>query len=173
MKSNKMTRKMLAGILAVGMIAAAAVPAYATDEEKTEQMTVSFEKKSSYLLNIPAQLELSDITGKAKAIGVNSINLPTNKKLQIKVSSGIKDGKVTLTDENDAANTCSSTVSLASGGTGIADNAVVAEFADMSTEATSGGKLYFSRLENVQAGTYKGTITFVASIVGKTVTETP
>lgn len=166
MKRNKMTRKMLAGILAVGLTASAVVPAYATDE-KTGEMVVSFNKGASYELNIPATLMLTDITGASKAIGVRSINLPTDKKLQIRVSGGIQGGKVTLKDTNDETNTCSSIVSLESGGTGIADNAVVAEFEGMSTTPTNGGKLYFSKLENVQAGFYSATIVFTGSVKGK------
>ncbi len=164
----------MTGILAVGLIAAAAVPAYAI-EDQTGEMKVSFKKAASYELNIPATFLLNEVTDSSKAIGVRSINLPTDKKLQIKVSSGIENGKVTLEDESDATNTCSSTVSLEKGGTGIDANAVVAEFEGMSRTATYGGTLYFTKLENVQAGSYSATIVFTASVVDKnaTATETP
>ena len=77
MKRNKMTGKMLAGILAVGLTASAVVPAYAVADQ-TGEMIVSFNKQPSYQLSIPSSLKLTETTGASKAIGVSSINLPTD-----------------------------------------------------------------------------------------------
>lgn len=171
MKRNKITGKMLAGVLAVGLIASAAVPAYAAEEENPNQkeMEVGYTEGSTFTLNIPATLvALKEGEEVSEKVGLTSINVGTTEKVQIKVTKGISGGKVTLVDEKDPANTCKSLVALTSGAeTGIGDNEVVAEFEGTSTNPTKGGTLYFSQLGDVPAGTYRGTIEFTASLVNK------
>ncbi|MCD7981403.1 MAG: hypothetical protein LUF32_03665 [Clostridiales bacterium] len=163
-RTGKIRNKMMAGLFAAALLAGTALPAYA----ETSDMTAYYYEASTYTLSIPATVNLTETATVSRIIGVSAVNVATTEQVQIKVASGISDGKVTLTDTRDAANTIESTVSLTNGGNGIADNAVVAAFEGTSTTAVSGGTLYFSALGDVYAGSYEGTIVFEASIVTKT-----
>ena len=162
-RTGKIRNKMMAGLFAAALLAGTALPAYAD----SRNMTVNYTEASTYTLSIPTTVSLLETATVSRIIGVSAVNVATTEQVQIKVSSGISDGKVTLTDTKDAANTISSTVSLTTGGEGIADDAVVAAFEGNSTTAVSGGTLYFSALGDVYAGSYEGTIVFEASIVTK------
>ncbi|MCD8104144.1 MAG: hypothetical protein LUF35_03860 [Lachnospiraceae bacterium] len=162
-KAGKIRNKMMAGLFAAALLAGTALPAYA----EYRDMTVSYIEASTYTLSIPATVNLSETEEVSAVIGVSDVNIATTEQVQIKISSGVSSGKVTLTDTKDAANTISSTVSLTTGGEGIADDAVVAAFEGASTTPVSGGTLYFSALGDVYAGSYEGTIVFEASIVTK------
>ncbi|MCD7957108.1 MAG: hypothetical protein LUG93_15435 [Lachnospiraceae bacterium] len=163
-KAGKIRNKMMAGLFAAALLAGTALPVHA----EYRDMTVNYTEASTYTLSIPATVNLSETEEVTQTIGVSAVNVATTEQVQIKISSGISDGRVTLTDTKDATNTISSTVSLTTGGEGIADDAVVAAFEGNSTTAVSGGALYFSALGDVYAGSYEGTITFEASIVTKT-----
>lgn len=172
MRRNKITRKILAGAMAVGLMAASALPAYATETDaqlSTEkEMEVIYKMASSFTLTIPETVTLSNISTVTKRVSMQTVNVGSKEKVQVKVKSGISDGKVTLTDKKDASNTCTSVVSLERGAaTGIADDAVVAEFEGNSTTAVTGGTLCFSKVSDVLAGEYTGSIVFEASIVAK------
>ncbi|MDO4340358.1 MAG: hypothetical protein Q4C91_20085, partial [Eubacteriales bacterium] len=154
--------KMAVGIAAAGMVMAAALPAAA---EENNTMTVKYTEASTYTLKIPETVTLKENEVVTASVGLSAINVGANEAVGVRVKSGISGGKVTLTDENDATNTVSSTVSLTEDvSTGIKDNEVVAVFAGTSTTAVEGGTLYFSELGNVSAGTYSGTIVFEAGI---------
>ncbi|MDO4337978.1 MAG: hypothetical protein Q4C91_07800 [Eubacteriales bacterium] len=159
-----MKKRMAAGIIAAGMVMAAALPAAA--ENKT--MTVKYTEASTYTLEIPSSVILEEDKAVKAEIKLSAINVGAKEKVQVKVNSGISGGKVTLTDAKDATNTVSSVVSLtADAVAGIEDNAVVAEFEGPGTTATKDGALYFSQLGDIPAGTYSGTIVFEAEIVAK------
>lgn len=167
MKKSRLARKMITGITAAGVMALGVMPVCAEDA-KTDSMSVEYTKASSFMLNIPLNVGLSERREvESLPIGVSQINVGTKEKVQIKVSDGISNGQVSLKDKKDEDNIVKSTVSLQSGGTQISDNEVVAEFEGSNQTATKGGKLYFSALGDVPAGTYNGTITFSASIVNK------
>lgn len=158
--------KAAAGILAA-LVAAGAVTAYAA-EPQSGKTTVQYTKvyDSTFTLNIPATVTLSETEEVTETTGLSAIKVANDEKVQIKVASGITDGKVTLND-SAAGTSVSSTVSL-DGTTAIGANEVVAEFEGTSTTPTIGGTLHFSAVgTDVDAGTYTGTITFEASIVKK------
>lgn len=167
MAKNKKNLKVAAGILAA-LVAAGAVTAYAA-ESQTGSMSVKFTKEapdSTFTLSIPTTVELSETAEVTEKVGLSAISVADTEKVQIKVASGITDGKVTLND-SAAGTSVSSTVSL-DGTTAIGANEVVAEFEGTSTTPTIGGTLHFSAVgTDVDAGTYTGTITFEASIVNK------
>lgn len=165
MKKNRV----IAGAMGVMMLGAMVMPVSAAGTGDTEALTgnvnVKYEEPSTFTLTIPADLTLSQDTGAQREIGLSAINVSTTEKVQIKITNGISEGKVTLTDVDDSKNTCASTVSLSENGEGIANDAVIAEFKGTSTTAALGGTLHFSALGDVPAGTYSGQITFQASIV--------
>lgn len=161
-----MNKKIMAGMLTAVLAAGMVLPVSAADTEtKTHNIPVQYEEASTFTLTIPAAVTLSETEGAESSVGLSDMNIETTEKVQIKVTGGITDGKVTLTDVKDPDNTCSSTVSLREGGAGIASDAVIAEFTMGSTSLTA--PLYFSALGNVPAGTYSGQITYEASIVSQ------
>lgn len=179
MEENKMAkvrrtgaaRRAIAGVMAMGLLAGGALTAYAA--ENTGSMTVQYTKEdvstSTFTLNIPKSVTLSETAEVSENVGLSAIDVKDTEKVEIKVASGITNGKVELTEASDANNAIHSTVSLTSGGAGIADNAVVAAFSNNTiTPDADTGTLYFSAIEeNVNPGTYSGIITFTASIENK------
>lgn len=161
----KRSKKWLGMAMAAVMMGSMAVPVLATGTTSNDTLTVGYTEASTYTLNIPASVTLKETEEVSQSIGLSAINVATTEKVQIKVKSGISNGNVALTDAKDSENKCTSTVSLSSGGAGIGDNAVVAEFEGTGTTATMGGTLFFSKLGDIPAGTYSGTITFEAGIV--------
>lgn len=161
-----MKKKWIAGMMSAALIAGMALPVYASQTD-TKSLYVKYEEPSTFTMSIPQDVTLSKESGTTGTIELSAINVAANKKVEIRVTEGITDGKVTLTDENDTNNTCSATVSLEEGGTGVDPNAPIAEFTNASPEPLT-VTLYFSALGNdITAGTYKGTITYQGSIVNK------
>ena len=162
-----MKKKMIAGMMTAILAAGMVMPVSAADTTLQENsVKVGYEEASTFTLTIPAEVTLSETEGAEGSVGLSAMNIETTEKVQIKVTEGIANGEVTLTDAKDSANTCSSTVSLTEGGEGIASDAVIAEFTMDSTSLTA--PLYFSSLgEDVPAGTYSGQIVYQASIESK------
>lgn len=162
-----MKKKLVAGIMSAMLVAGMVMPVSAADDTptQTKEFSVEYEEPSTFILSIPASVTLREDAEVSENVGLSDINVSTSEKVQIKVTSGISGGNVTLKDVDDDTNTHTAKVSLTSGGDGIGDNAVVAEFTGTSTTAITGGTLYFSQLGNVPAGTYRGQINFKASIV--------
>ncbi|MDO4274114.1 MAG: hypothetical protein Q4D16_10615 [Eubacteriales bacterium] len=167
---RKTMKKAMAGAVAVGMLSAGTMTAYAA-EPQTGSTTVQYTKsqESSFVLSIPQSVTLSDTEEVSKTVGVTAISVADSEKVQIKVTEGITNGAVTLTDKA-ISKEVSSKVSLTKNNTGegIKSDDVVAEFEGTSTTATTGGTLYFAPVgEDAEVGTYEGTITFSASIAAK------
>lgn len=162
-----MKKKMIAGMMTAVLAAGMVMPVSAADTQTQENhVNVGYEEASTFTLTIPAAVTLSETEGAEGSVGLSAMNIETTEKVQIKVTEGIANGEVTLTDVKDSTNTCSSTVSLTEGGEGIASDAVIAEFTMDSSSLTA--PLYFSSLgEDVPAGTYSGQIVYQASIVSK------
>ncbi len=159
-----MKKKLVAGMMVAVMAAGMALPVSAADTAPTNgNVSVAYEEDSTFTLTIPATVTLSENAGATGTVGLSAINVSTTEKVQIKVTGGISNGAVTLTDENDSSNTCFSTVSLTEGGEGLASDAVIAEFTMESNPLTA--NLYFTALGEVPAGTYSGQMTYQASIV--------
>lgn len=163
-EETKMKKKLVAAMMVAVMTAGMALPVSAADTAPISRtVSVAYEEDSTFTLTIPATVTLSENAGATATVGLDAINVSTTEKVQISVTGGISDGKVTLTDINDSSNTCSSTVSLTEGDEGLASDAVIAEFTMESHPLTAA--LYFTALGNVPAGTYSGQMTYQASIV--------
>lgn len=162
-----MKKKMIAGMMTAVLAAGMVMPVSAADTTPQENsVKVGYEEASTFTLTIPTAVTLSETEGAKGSVGLSAMNIETTEKVQIKVTEGIANGEVTLTDVKDSTNTCSSKVSLTEGGTGIASDAVIAEFTMDSTSLEA--PLYFSSLgKDVPAGTYSGKIVYQASIVSK------
>lgn len=173
-----MKKKLIAGMMVAMMTVGMVMPVSAADPQPAAsgETKVSYTEGNNWNVTIPAKVDLYTDKGTSSQITASMVNIEPGRTLQISVSSGISGGKVTLNRENgDVGDTITSTVSLAESGTGIADDAVVAEFSGSQFEGTitptSGGTLYFSKLEgtNIKAGSYTGTINFVMNVADSSV----
>lgn len=171
-----MKKKLIAGMMVAMMVVGMVMPVSAAELTPTNpsgSTNVTYEEGNNWNVTIPAKVDLYTDKGTDSQITASMVNIAPGKALQISVSSGISGGKVTLARENGtSADNITSTVSLTEGASsGIADDAVVAEFSGSQFEGTInpiyGGTLYFSKLEgtNIKAGSYTGTINFVMNVV--------
>lgn len=161
-----MKRKIVSSLAALLLVGAMAVPVSANQAES--QTNVTYTEPDNYMISIPAEVKLSTSQEVSASITATEMNISPKGKLRVRIKGGIEDGKVTLTREG-ASDTTKSTVSLASGGTGIdVVDTVVAEFQGQSTKAVTGGTLYFSKLpSDLKAGTWNGQITFAIGILNQ------
>lgn len=149
-----MKKKLIAGMMVAMMTVGMVMPVSA------EEVTVTYREPNAYTLSIPASVTLTDQGGSAQ-VGVKDVNIEPNTKIDFKISAGVDDnGVIELTRENDTNTKAVTTVSVTSGGTGIAQNTIFASFtADgmqdlffTAPAAQNGGQ--------IKAGSYAGTITF-------------
>lgn len=164
MKKSKIT----AGVLSVMMAGAMTLPVFAADDA----LTVQYSQQTTYTLSIPATITLSSsASAQVQDIGVSAVNTAPDKKVQVKISSGItSNNQVELGREGDANTKVVSDVTDKDSQP-VSNGFVVAEFQDMSTTPITAGTgvLNFSEIKDsaggtVKAGSYQGTIVFEASV---------
>lgn len=170
MNRNKLTKKVLAGMMCAAMLAA--MPVYAANEES---MKVNYSQDNTYMLSIPTSIELSSTAGKkAENIGVSAVNTTPTEKVQVKIKSGIINNQVELVRQDDTGTKVVSDVTDKDGNK-VSNGFVVAEFQDMSTVPIAGANtnvLNFSAVQDsaggtVKAGSYLGTIVFGVDVVDR------
>lgn len=170
MNRNKLTKRVLAGMMSAAMLAA--MPVYAANEDS---MIVNYSQGNTYMLNIPKSIDLSSTEGKTvENIGVSAVNTTPTQKVQVKIKSGITDkNQVELVRQDDADTKVVSDVTDKDGNK-VSNGFVVAEFQNTSTTpiTTGTGVLNFSAVKDsadgtVKAGSYSGTIVFEADVVGR------
>lgn len=158
-----MKKKVLTGMLSMAVMAAMALPVYAEDSGST---TVDYKQASTWTVSIP-KTTVNANAGEEKAVDLNvtAINIEPGKKLQVKIgkngTSDISNGVVTLKRDDDEAVT--TTVSTGNNKSNpVSTGTVIAEFQNQDKKPTSGGKLYFSAINesNAKAGEYSGTMTY-------------
>lgn len=149
-----MKKKWIVALMAAVMTMGMAIPVSA------EEVTVTYREPNAYTLSIPASVTLTDQGGSAQ-VGEKDVNIEPNTKIDFKISAGVDDnGVIELTRENDTNTKAVTTVSVTSGGTGIAQNTIFAFFTADGTQ-----DLFFTAPaaqngEQIKAGSYAGTITF-------------
>lgn len=166
-----MKKRVSAGVMITMLMAATVFPAYAADN-----MEVQYSQNTTYMLSIPASITLSaNDPVKAENIGLSKVNAAPDKKVQVKIKSGITNSKVELARKDDTETKVVSTVTDKDGSP-VSDGFVVAEFAGTSDDpapiVSGTGVLNFSRIEDnagsaaaIKAGSYTGTIVFEGAIV--------
>lgn len=176
MNRNKMAKKVLAGMISAAMLAA--VPAYAesTGSADNDRITVNYSLNTTYMLSIPASIDLSSTESKkVENIGLKEVNTTPAQKVQVKIKEGITNNQVVLERDGDTTTKVVSDVTDGQGNK-VSIGSVIAEFEDMSiTPITTGtGVLNFSAVKDsenaqatVKAGSYKGTIVFAAETVNR------
>lgn len=167
-------KKMMIGTASMMMVAMMFMPIYA-ESESTGEMTLKYTEGNHWTVTIPSEVSLSTGSDSNSTITATEINIEPNRKLEVSVSVGVSNGQAVLARKNGIAGSDDviSTVSLSTGGAGIADKEVVAEFSgtkkDTSISSDKNGTLYFSKLSakdggTVKAGEYTGKITFLLEI---------
>lgn len=144
-------------------------------EQTSGEMNLKYTEGNHWAVTIPSEVSLSTGSDSDSTITATEINIEPNKKLEVSVSTGVSNGQAVLTRKNGitGSDDVTTTVSLSTGGAGIADKEVVAEFSgtkkNTSISADKNGTLYFSKLSakdggTVKAGEYTGKITFLLEV---------
>ena len=118
------------------------------------QMTVTSRKANSYVVTIPATVELSRTTSvEIKA----TYDIEPNKTLNVRISDGVNtDGRIALKrSDNETA-----TAQVKLGNTPVTTSTVLARFSGYSDTQTTGGTLTIIPPASAKAGDYSATITF-------------
>lgn len=167
-------KKMMIGTASMMIVAMMFMPIYA-ESESTGEMNLTYTEGNQWTVTIPSNVDLSTNKEINQQITATEINIEPNKKLEVSVSTGVSNGQAVLTRKNGitGSDDVTTTVSLSTGGAGIADKEVVAEFSgtkkNTSISADKNGTLYFSKLSakdggTVKAGEYTGKITFLLEV---------
>ncbi|WP_455683693.1 hypothetical protein [Thomasclavelia sp.] len=157
-----MKKKLLTGMLSMAVMAAMALPVYAADDTTT----VTYSQTSTWTVSIPATT-VNAASEVKKELSVAAINIEPGKKLQVKIgkdkdNKDIANGIVTLKRTTDTE-TVTTTVSTGSNKSNpVSTGTVIAEFQNQDKTPASGGKLYFSAINesDAKAGEYSGTMTY-------------
>lgn len=172
MNRNKLTKKVLAGMMSTAMLAA--MPVYAANEE-TQNMTVEYAVSDTYTLSIPSNITLNEKSGAKENLGVASANIQPGKVLNIKITAST----ALLKRNGDAAGsekkvTSAITVGQTDISKAASENPVtIGTYEGTITQETKNETITFGAPEDadndsiIDAGTYTGTIVFVAAIEDK------
>lgn len=151
----------------VGMMMAAALvaPVHAADvANSTGTMEVTYTEPNNYVISIPSSVTLKKGEEVSTSITATTMNIEPGFQVKVSINNGIDNGSVTLTREGESETTTSK-VSLTTGGTAIADKAIIATFEGQNTKVTSDGTLFFEGLsDDLKAGIWKGQIIFSISV---------
>lgn len=160
-------KKFIALAIAILMMAALAVPAFAAITEETPDgqgtVTVSYGATDAYTITIPTSITLGDkgVEGAAQVVSAAGVVLTAGKKLTVSVASA-NDWAVKNTAQ-DATETIAYTMTYGNGKTEAEDDAVILEVE--SGNATGSVNMYFTRTgDAVVTATYEDTLTFTAAV---------
>lgn len=160
-----MKKKIITAMMSAMLIVGTVLPVSAADQSNPNgTTTVSYEKGSSYEVSIPA---ISLNNTKEQTVQATSVNIVPGSTLRVTVT-GISNGVVTLTRDDQQATTTTTVSTDAAGQDPIDGNTVIAEFVGNSTDFANDttGKLYFSDVPaDTAAGTYTGSITYQLAVV--------
>lgn len=160
-------KKIIALVIAILMMAAIAVPAFALDQNTTAgNVTVTYGVSDKYTVNIPSDVELGNKDAAVETSGVSAsdVALTAGKKLTVTVAS--TNGWVVKSGEASVA------YKMTYGSTDVSEGtAVVLEVA--SGTATGSKAITFTRTAEptVAANNYSDTLTFTTAIVDITPAE--
>lgn len=169
MNRSKIMRTVLAGILGAAMLAV--MPAYA-DTPESETMKVEYAVPDAYTLSIPSEIKLDEKKGATESLGVTSANIQPGKVLNIKITAETALLKRTG-DKKDLEKKVTSAITV--GQTNISgatsENPVtIGTYEGTITQEKKDLGISFAAPQDadgdgiIDAGTYTGTIIFVAKI---------
>lgn len=162
-------KKILSILLALAMISAISVSAFAADTEikqdsdpKTANTNVTYTVDSVYTVVIPETVSL----GNDIVITSAAMNIDVDEKVNVTITDGITNSVVTLARTGDINTKLTSNVQL--NGSDITNTTVVAQFLGNSTTAVTGtGTLSVGgpNETNIKAGSYTGTLIFSVELI--------
>ena len=161
-------KKIIALVVAIVMMAAMAVPAFAdisvngTAVTNSTSTLLEYGVAQVYEVTIPAEVDLNEENPTANVALANGFCLPFGESLKIRVDNSKDAWK--LTDTANSDNVISYTVKK--GETNVAKNDIILEVAAVANSANAGTSvdLSFVFTKPSFAGTYQDTLTFTASL---------
>ncbi len=149
-------------MLSFVMMGAMMLPVHAEDTPQTGETELSYEQASTYTLSIPTNISLSDSADQELEIKLSAANIRPDQKVEVKCSDGIDASSlVTLTRTGGGEIKVKVTTD---GTSGVTSSQVLASFVNHETTASTGGKIQFAKIENVDSGSYTGKVTFTAAL---------
>lgn len=177
MKNFKIGKRILAGVFAVamsGLVPLSIVSAEDKSEDKNSEIT--YEKRTTYTINIPASISVVDTDPTNQQITISNPNISGEKELNVTVSSKFngETNNLLLERTTDTGGGKSVTTAVTLSGPSIPQNVevkndtLVATFQDQGTAPTYGGTLNFGAITGsltdndnpIAAGTYTQPLTF-------------
>lgn len=161
-----MKKSLITGMVSAALIMGMVLPVYA-DNTAGGSMDVSYKEPNVYVISIPSEVILKQGEETQSEIKGTKINIEPDKEVQVKVTYGIEEGKVSLRlEKGGELDKVTATVSLTSRGGGIDKSTVVARFKERNSNSEEGtGILYFAGLpKDMRAGTWTGKLTFEVSL---------
>lgn len=188
MKKNNLSKKILAGVMSLSMFGFIPFSAGALDSQidtnsagysntllQGQEMQVIYTKNGDYTLKIPSHVTFNN-AGKASAtITAEKMNLKNGNILELSIASGItgQDGSMKLTGgANESSSVTTVVTEDSEAAKAVKNGTVIARFGGKGLSPMEGGSLYFSAVKewanndglNIEAGTYKGTLTFSVQV---------
>ena len=156
-------KKLASFLLTAALCCTAATPAFAADvtTEGSQNTALTYSVKTDYIVTIPEQVSLDEEI----VISSSKANTEPGKAVKVRISDLTAAGAAELIRTNDESYQITATAKQNS--TGITNNTVVAQFADVTAEtkadpitfddpvAVNGGE--------IKAGSYTGSLTFSVS----------
>ena len=162
-------KKLIAGILAVAMVAAMSVTAFAADTEieyttpdKTGSTAVTYSVAPTFTVTIPADVKLNE------SVDVTAENVRVNKGQAVYVAlTGINDGDSEFTVTTPETADIIYTVTKGTSVTDVNLNDIILMVTPAAGGASGSVKLNFVAPADdtiIYAGNYSGTVTFTVSV---------
>lgn len=169
MGKSRMAGKVMAGAMSAAMLLAA--PAYADTPER-EMMPVEYAVPDAYTLSIPSEIKLDEKKGAEDKLGVTSANIQPGKVLNIKITAETALLKRTGDTEGlEKKVTSAITVGQTDISGATSENPVtIGTYEGTITQEKKDLGISFAAPQDadnngiIDAGTYTGTIIFVAKI---------
>lgn len=137
-------------------------------ELETQDTKLTYSVDEDYMVTIPESVSLDQTV----SITSKHANTEPGKAVKVRISSGLEDGKVSLTRDNDTDNYMIKASVSSEDTTTVDSDTVVASFSEVFVEEGEapfvGGTLTFGAPQSadgseIKAGTYTGSMTFSIS----------
>lgn len=176
MKNFKIGKRILAGVFAVAMSGLVPLSIVSAENQSSE---ITYEKRTTYLINIPASITAAGETITNQQITISNPNISGEKELNVTVLSKFNGETNNLllerTTDTGGGKSVTTAVTLSgpsiSPNAGVKNNTLVATFQDQGTAPTYGGTLIFDDITGehtdnnpIAAGTYKQELTFKIAV---------